>query len=109
MQNFIFIALLMFGCGVEKEKPKPKPLPIPIPNPAPAPAPGGNNGWDRVAAILGKNCASCHNGIKQPLLVPASVFKASQSKAYLISNAMPPPPKKISEADKAVLLDYLNQ
>jgi hypothetical protein len=62
-----------------------------------------------VAAILGKNCASCHNGIRQTLLVPASVFKSSQSKSYLISNSMPPPPKKISEADKAVLLDYLNQ
>lgn len=75
---------------------------------APAkPQPTGDAAWDKAALVIAANCAGCHDGAKEPLLTPAATFKASPAKAKLSAGAMPPPPRTISAADKAVLLAYL--
>lgn len=73
----------------------------------PKPPPDNDPAWANVAAIIGRDCAGCHNGTKEPLLTPAATFKASPAKAKLTGGKMPPPPKTIPDADKQALLAYL--
>jgi hypothetical protein len=60
-----------------------------------------------VAAIIQTDCAGCHDGSKEPLLTPKATFLVSPAKAKLQAGQMPPPPKTISDSDKATLLAYL--
>lgn len=79
--------------------------------PAPAPPkPTGDAQWDAAAKAIAANCAGCHspgNAKGLPVFDSGAAFKASKAKAKLTAGLMPPPPKTISDADKALLLAYL--
>ncbi len=100
-------ALLLIACG-STDKPYPTPSPTPTPTPSPGPPPAVVT-WDQVKAVIVGNCQKCHDGVKEPLLTPEAVFRASKAKAELTANAMPPAPNVISAADKLVLVSFLNQ
>jgi len=98
---FCAIVVLALGCSNGDDGYQ---SPAPVPPPASVPA---DPQWAAVAAILATNCRPCHDGTKQPLLTPAATLKASSALAKLKAGTMPPPPKTISAADKATLIQYL--
>lgn len=63
--------------------------------------------WANVSAIIGRDCAGCHNGSEEPAFTSGAVFRASPAKDELTSGGMPPPPNTISDEDKQALLSYL--
>ena len=87
----------------------PSPSPAPAPPPGPPPPPPATYTWDQAKAAIVGNCQKCHDGVKEPLLIPEAVFRASSAKAKLAAGAMPPAPNLISAADKQVLVGFLNQ
>ncbi len=92
--------LLIVACGGSGGGDNPQPTPAPIPTVVT---------WDQAKAVIIGNCQKCHDGVKEPLLAPEAVFRASAAKAELAANTMPPAPNVISSADKQVLVSFLNQ
>jgi len=96
----LFIIVVLVGCSNADDGYQSPAAPPPASVPA-------DPRWAAVAAILATNCRPCHDGTKQPLLTPAATLKASSALAKLKAGTMPPPPKTISAADKATLIQYL--
>lgn len=76
--------------------------------PAPATPATCATAWAITKTVVQKNCTKCHDGAKQPSLLPQAIFDASPVRAQLSAGKMPPPPAVLSAGDSASLNDYLN-
>lgn len=73
----------------------------------PVDPPGFDPAFAKIQPILAQDCGTCHNGSEVFAFTSAAQFKASKALDELTTGGMPPPPNKISDSDKAALLDYL--
>lgn len=64
--------------------------------------------WEqKVSPVVQRDCGPCHDGKNQPKFVSGQQFKLSAARAKIEAGQMPPPPKTVSDQDRAILLGYL--
>jgi mono/diheme cytochrome c family protein len=98
MLKYIVIAVmvgvtLVIACGSE---PVQETTPTPPVDPA----------YAEIAGIVAANCGVCHNGSVHPFKIEDGAA-LKRAKSRIVNGTMPPAPRRLKDADKKAMLDYI--